>query len=98
MPSSSDALSVLKVRNALADSDDVSNCLMPRHARKHIPQVALLHEMVGVTDATGEDLYQKIAWTGLLEFNFPESQLGTFVLEERGLVGCRKRHGHGVFL
>ena len=94
MPGSPDALSSLEPSNALADSDDVSNRLMSRHARKHVSQITLLYKKIGVTDAAGEYLHQNIAWAGLLDLNVSESQFGTFVLEERRLVSCWKRYSH----
>lgn len=95
MPGGSDALSSRENTDALTDSDDVANRLMPRHAREHISKMALLQETVGVTDAARENLDQDLAWTGLLELDFSDSQFGTLVLEERGLVSRGKGHSRG---
>lgn len=86
MPSTANSLPHLEPSNALAYSDDVSNCLVAGHTREDIAEIALLHESVRVADTTGDNLNKDIAWSGLFQLDISERQFGALVVEEQGLV------------
>lgn len=87
VPRTTNTISILETRHALADLDDVADNLVAGDSGEDITHVAGCDAYIGEADTAGEDLDEDLASGGLLEGDLLEGEGGIGLFEDAGLVG-----------